>query len=136
MPIMFQNKITNSDVVNNDFCVYVYGDNLKRVGMGGLAKICRNHSNTVGIATKNYPAMDAGAFWSDQDFELHKAQIDEDLERVAIFLRESRVVVFPTGGIGTGLAQLPERAPKLYEYLNGRISRLVKLYNRKGPVGV
>jgi len=134
MPILLQNKITTNDLVNNDFCVYIYGDNLKRVGMGGLAKICRPYSNTVGVAVKNYPAMDEGAFFSDQNFELHKGQIDEDMEKVAKHLREGRVVVFPTGGIGSGLAQLPERAPQLYAYLSEKVARLIKLYNKKGAV--
>jgi len=80
--------------------VYVYGDNMKGYGKGGQA-IIRDEPNAFGIPTKRYPSKDSWAYFSDK----------ED-ERMA-------VIVFPSGGIGTGLALMSGKSPKIFDEMNG-----------------
>lgn len=95
---------------------FVFGDNLKRVGLGGQAKEMRGEPNAIGIATKRAPGMnDDGDFFTPftvvgtDDFNA----IMLDLGDVVRALQEGRTVYVPADGLGTGLSQLPTRAPHL-----------------------
>ena len=47
--IIFQDFITRKDVRENRFKIYVFGDNLQKIGYGGQAKAMRGEYNTIGI---------------------------------------------------------------------------------------
>lgn len=90
--------------------IFVFGDNLDRHGRAGQA-IIRYEPNAFGIPTKRFATMHIGAFFKDSPCER---------EHVLRALRElytrgkNSTIVFPHDGIGTGLAQMPKRSPKLY----------------------
>lgn len=110
---------------------YVFGDNTKRVGKGGQA-IIRDCDNAFGIATKIAPSLNDSAFFNDSDYESNCAIIDEDIYILVTQAADSgAVVVFPSAGIGTGLAQMKERCPKTFAYLN---KRLFEVFGFKNPV--
>lgn len=110
---------------------YVFGDNTKRVGKGGQA-IIRDCDNAFGIATKVAPSLDDSAFFNDSDYESNCAIIDEDIYILATQASDSgAVVVFPSAGIGTGLAQMKERCPRTFAYLN---KRLFEVFGFKNPM--
>ena len=75
--------------------LFVFGDNLVGNGQGGQA-IIRYCKNSFGIPTKKLPSSLPDSFFNDDNFEF---------------------IVFPEDGLGTGLAQLPEKAPKTYRFL-------------------
>ena len=52
--------------------LYVFGDNLKRVGMAGQASI-RNIYNAVGLATKKAPSNEESAFFKDNELSFKEA---------------------------------------------------------------
>jgi hypothetical protein len=110
-------RYTDADVKANPDKIYIFGDNTKRVGTGGQAVI-RNNPNAMGIATKLEPSNKPNAFMSDDQFEENKQIIDSDITKI-ISKAEStgKSLVFPADGFGTGLAQLPTKAPKTYDYL-------------------
>jgi hypothetical protein len=110
-------RYTDADVKANPDKIYIFGDNTKRVGTGGQAQI-RNNPNAMGIATKLEPSNEPSAFMSDDQFEENKQIIDSDITKI-ISKAEStgKSLVFPADGFGTGLAQLPTKAPKTYDYL-------------------
>ncbi len=58
---------------------------------------------------------------SDNNFEANKARIDADIEAIKT---DGRPIVFPEDGIGTGRADLKNKAPRTYEYLMGEIEKL------------
>ncbi len=93
--------------------VFVFGDNLERVGKGGQAVI-RDCPNAVGLASKIAPRDDDDAFFSDGA----AAAFEDELRRfdgmVGSRLRAGATVWWPADGIGTGLSAMPERAPGLY----------------------
>jgi len=73
----------------------------------------RGEPNAIGLVTKRSPAMDEGAFLSDESPEDCRA-VFADIQRIRDAIYDGRKVYAPSDGIGTGLAQLPRRAPKLY----------------------
>lgn len=111
--------ITRDTARSNYDTVYVFGDNIKASGMGGMAKELRGLQNAVGVPTKWAPFMSESAFFSDNSPQL---DFIEDAIRSAIteatYLASqpnmNGNIVVPSG-IGKGLADMPNRCPKLYE---------------------
>lgn len=123
MPMKYLTWITREMVRDNPEARFVFGDNVDRKGYGGQAKAMRGEPNAIGIVTKWSPSMHDSAFFSDimishgpRDF------IDVDIDRVERALREGRVVYAPRDGLGTGLSELPQRAPRLYNLIVARFS--------------
>jgi len=106
--IVYMKRITRQIVKNNRDKIFLFGDNLQRKGYGGQAKAMRGEPNAVGIPTKKKP------FW----------QIKPDFDF------EYDTIVIPSDGIGTGLAELPQRAPETYKHL---LKRLLELSDNKLP---
>lgn len=98
--------------------IFVFGDNLRREGRGGQAVI-RYEPNAMGLATKGSPNTNDGAYFSD-DSPVDMVLLLRDVVRVLLTALDRPVVIpFSTSvELGTGLSQLPERAPKLYSFLN------------------
>lgn len=113
--------------------LFVFGDNEQRVGFGGQAAECRGEPNTVGVATKRAPSMSDSSFWSDDDYQRCCAVVDRDMRPLFEHVRAGGFVVIPVSGIGTGLAALPKRAPRVMEHIRKRFRELVRGGN--GPPG-
>lgn len=126
MPVIFQERIERHHLRARPDVLFVFGDNEARKGMGGQAAACRGEPNAVGIATKRAPSMAESAFWSDADFKRCAAIIDKDMEPLFTHVLAGGTVVFPRAGIGTGLSQLPQRAPSLMEHIRMRVRELMK----------
>lgn len=93
--------------------IFIFGDNLKRSGKGGQA-IIRDEPNTLGIVTKVGPWRTESAYFSDKKSEINAML--SDLRKMWNVSRKSDIV-FPTGGLGTGLAQMQYWSPKAYDKL-------------------
>ncbi len=113
MPIVFEERITRTEIRKHPERIYVFGDNLRKRGFGGLARECRGEPNAIGIPTKRAPSMQEGAFFSDADYEIWLKASKPALERIKQAIFERKTVVFPKAGLGTGLAELPCRAPRI-----------------------
>ena len=100
--------------------IYVFGDNLIRKGKAGQACI-RDCSNAFGIPTKRLPSMQEGSFFSDQEDEVEA--VIHSL-RVLYKISKSADIVWPRDGLGTGLAQLPQRGPKTFD----KMQEIIKDY--------
>ena len=104
--------------------LYVFGDNMKRRGMGGQAKEARGEINAVGIPTKWAPGTCAQDYFTDGDLYAVRDALDLSFEKLEAHLAMGGCVVWPADGIGTGLAELPTRAPKIHAYIKERLRRL------------
>lgn len=115
MPLITQKLILRSDLRANPDRLYVFGDNLLRRGYRGQAAEMRGEPNAVGITTKKIPSMLPDAFFtdSDQDHDLFVSQNSKDATRLIEAHLCGRTIVWPEDGIGTGLAQLQQRAPRI-----------------------
>jgi hypothetical protein len=120
MPLIFQHRIYRADLKANPHVLYVFGDNERRVGLGGQAAEMRGESNAVGVATLASP----GRFWLESDAARQCAVIDADMAPLFDALRHGELVVFPLDGIGTGIADLERRSPTTFAHLRRRIDEL------------
>jgi len=119
---MYQNWIERSDLQRNARSdrYYLFGDNLRRVGMGGQAKSMRGEPNAIGIATKNGPSMHINDMWVERtpaDAKRFISLLEADLEQAEDLLEAHKEIVIPTDGLGTGFSKLPENAPITNEWL-------------------
>lgn len=90
--------------------LFVFGDNIARVGFGGQAAEARGEPNSVGIPTKMSPAE----YLYDTQIEIAREPIINAFVRLAEHLRNGGDIVWPRDGVGTGLARLPDTAPILF----------------------
>lgn len=112
--IEYRVYITRSMLQSEPKKLFVFGDNLKRKGYGGQAKEMRGEYNAVGIPTKHRPSMEEDAFFSDDDFSEFFKSFNDDLIRL---VTHKGIIVWPKAGIGTGRAQLEERAPNIHKFI-------------------
>ena len=109
----------------NPMNIYVFGDNLQRVGNGGQAQI-RPCKNTFGVATKRSPSMAEDAFFDDtfNDYIM----MNMDLFRLYTMMNtpeaKNCTLVFPVDGLGTGLSELPKHSP----FINEQLKELLQQY--------
>lgn len=131
MAIMKKEWITREDLRRNSTTLFVFGDNLQEKGYGGQAKEMRGEPNAIGIPTKKKPSMTPDSFFSDDDYEKMVDIISEKIIILATHLEKGYDVIFPKNGIGTNLAKLEEKAPKIYDYINKRINWLFLDYGNR-----
>ncbi len=127
MPIVRERLITRQMVREHPDWLFVFGDNLARVGYGGQAREMRDEPNAVGIPTKKLPTMTENAFFSDADFAGFRSEAAPEFRRLALHLRSGGIVVWPTAGVGTGLADLQRRAPRIWGSLQRAIAKLEEI---------
>lgn len=108
----------------NPSCVFVFGDNLRSIGTGGQATI-RYCKNSHGIPTKVAPTNSPEAFFNDKNYESNCSYIKKAIDSIP---KNYETIVFPEDGLGTGLAKLPEKAPRTYNfminYLNSKFGNI------------
>jgi len=126
MSLIYQHRIYRKDLKANPSVLYLFGDNEARAGYGGQAKECRGEPNAVGIATKIKPSRYEDAYWSDDDYDRCAKIIMSDFKPVIKHWMEGGIIIVPSDGLGTGLSELPSRAPKLLEFINSHIEALQK----------
>ena len=119
--------ISRVQLVQEPKTLFVFGDNMLRRGFGGQAAEMRGEPNAVGIPTKNTPSNAPAAFFSDKDFETAKSVIDEACDQLETHLKNGGKVVWPEDGIGTGRADLANRSPKIWDYLEERRIQIEKI---------
>lgn len=99
--IIRQHRIYRRDLQNNPNAIFVFGDNARRVGLGGQAREMRGEPNAHGIATLHAP----GQPYQPGEIETALRIIDADIR--ALLDRQPSVIIWPSDGVGTGLARMP-----------------------------
>jgi hypothetical protein len=117
MPIAYQRLILRHHLQANPTTLFLFGDNTARTGLGGQAGAMKSEPNAVGVATKWRPAQDDEAYFTDEDYLEATQIILADLQPVYEHLKQGGLVIWPMDGIGTGLSQLPQRAPQIWAFL-------------------
>ena len=123
MAVIRQYRVYRTDLQLNTHILYLFGDNEHRVGLGGQAGEMRGEPNAIGIRTCNLHHQ-----WRRRDFVKHIAMICEDFAPVWQALKRGRIVVIPTDGFGTGIADLKNTSPCALAYIESIIALMVQLY--------
>ncbi|UTC29925.1 hypothetical protein BAJUN_03230 [Bajunvirus bajun] len=129
MPVLFQKFIKREDLIRNRGVVYIFGDNIMRRGMGGQAAEMRNEPNALGIATKRSPEHDEIDYFdeSPEGIVAQKAIIDQDFKKAFEHVKAGGILIWPTDGIGTGISELPKRAPTTMTYIEDKLTALIRV---------
>ncbi len=131
MPVLFQEHITRAEIRKYRDRLYVFGD-LERKGYGGQARECRGEPNAIGIPTKWAPSMRESAFFSDADYELWAESTKAAWNTLRDAVLEGKTVVFPKVALGTGPAQLAERALRIEAAIDGAVG-LIEMFGSHVP---
>ena len=107
---------------NHPDLLFVFGDNLSRTGTGGQA-IIRSEPNSIGLVSKRSPDHLSTAYMTGTPTDYDA--VNADLARIEELALSGKQLVFPSSGIGTGLARLATTAPELLAYIDERISDLI-----------
>lgn len=124
--VIRERSVTRAMVRANTEKMYVFGDNMEGRGLGGQAREMRGEPNTVGVPTKWSPERRETAYFTDED-RLNRDvwhAINHAFVEMRAALNNGRDVVIPAYGLGTGLAELPTRAPKLFAMIQAGIASL------------
>lgn len=78
--------------------------------------------NAIGIDTKKDRGTNPNSYFSDDDFIPFKRQVDEAIQQAK---DSGKTIVIPSDGIGTGKAMLESKAPKLFNYLQESLNKLL-----------
>jgi len=124
--LIFNGYWTISDVKNHPNWLFVFGDNNVGKGKGGQA-IIRDLSNTIGIPTKKFPSNHSSSFYTDYNYDDNTKRISVAINKIINLSKHYDQVVLPEDGFGTGLAKLPSKAPKTYDFLINSIEQMKKL---------
>lgn len=119
-------RITREMVRADRRTVFAFGDNLEGRGLGGQAGAMRGEPNTVGVPTKYRPGRAEADYFTDADWTNGDVRhaITGAFAELRAALDAGRDVVIPAAGPGTGLAELPTRAPALHARIERAIARL------------
>lgn len=83
--------------------------------------VIRGLPNAIGIPTKNNPGCATDSYLTDDQLEEFKASTLKALRRA---VKMKKTIVIPADGIGTGAAQLSQRAPMCATFLSGALSAI------------
>ena len=129
--VIRQKYISRQEVRNNRATtLYVFGDNIRREGLGGQANAMRGEPNALGVPTKWSPHRNKDAFFSDDDWNYVgvRLSIISAFRTMEMFLEEGFNVVIPSDGLGTGLSELAHRAPRIFVEIETRVKLLEEKY--------
>lgn len=125
--LIYKKRISREDIRSTfPTHIYLFGDNMQRVGMGGQAYSMRGEPNSFGVPTKWAPDSRESSYFSDGDFPAIANAINFPFNVAFAWLRLGATVVVPADGLGTGLSELPTRAPQIYNYIEHLTALLAK----------
>lgn len=132
---IYQGYWTRKEVESQTDKIFLFGNNTDdRVNTHYVPTrtqaVIRRLPNAIGIDTKKNRGTSESSYFTDADFDIFKAQIDEAIQRA---IDSGKTIVIPADGIGTGKAELDKRAPKLFAYLQQRLNELKNL-NSSSPI--
>lgn len=122
---IWSGRWTELDVMKRPKWLFLFGDNVVSSGKRGQAVI-RDCSNSFGIVTKKYPSLKDDAFLNDDELVQNQMIINICINSLYEIIKSKKydVLVVPENGFGTGLAKLPSKAPKTFDYLKHQLNSL------------
>ena len=122
----FKGYWTREQVARQQDKVFLFGDNTyDRTKTHHIPRftqaVIRGLPNAIGIDTKKARWTSAESYFSDDDFDIFKAQVDAAIAQAKA---SGKIIVIPADGIGTGKAMLKEKAPRCFDYLQSELQKL------------
>lgn len=94
--------------------LFLFGDNDLKMGKRGQAVI-RDEPNAFGIPTKKRPFLSNNSFYTDAEYDENIKKINTAFKTICTKLDSGEYlgIVISSQGIGTGLAKLQIKAPRI-----------------------
>lgn len=129
MPILMQQILSTQDVDINESVYYVYLSNDKGQTASQGAVYLSNHDRGLGLRVKKAPGEEVGSYWNDDEFNINREKVKEDLGKVEKLLQENKVVVI----IKSDLDELREErlleiCPRSYKYFRNSLAKCIRIY--------
>ena len=93
-------RVTEELLEQHPNWIFVYGDNLRRVGCAGAAKL-RHHPRAYGFITKKYPTNTEDAFYRVNEYQ---HVFEDELSKLLMHMTEHKSCIYVISPIGSGLA--------------------------------
>jgi hypothetical protein len=123
---------TRQTCKDNPHTLFVFGDNDIQRGEGGQACI-RQEPNSVGIPTKKTPGSkkQEDEYYNDKEYTANKVKIDRAFVALEKKLTAGKykVLMLSSGPLGSGLSELPKRAPITNTYLQAKVKSMYDTRN-------
>lgn len=84
--------------------------------------------------TKRDRRKNPSSYFNDSQFEEFKENLEIAINDLKWYSSKGKEIVFPSGGLGTGKAELASKAPKIFAYLNQRLLEEFGFDNVKGEL--
>jgi hypothetical protein len=110
-------RYSRDDLKSNPDVLFVFGDNMAGTGLRGQAAACRGEPNAVGLPTKWKPGTKPAHYFTNGSLTAVRPVLNDAFRRLAQHLDSGGDVVWPADGVGTGLAELNERARSIAAYI-------------------
>ena len=108
-------KITKKYLQEHPDHIFVFGDNLLRLGYGGAAEL-RDEPNTYGFLTKKYPDNRESSFYAPIEYEgVYEREIRSLRAYILFFKAASPEKTFLISNLGSGLANKYKIFEKIIE---------------------
>lgn len=124
---LFKGFWTRDFVAKQTDKVFLFGDNTVDSRSGYVPSstqaVIRGLPNAIGIVTKRNRGTQEDSYLKDSMFDVFKNHLDSQIKKA---LDSGKTIVIPADGIGTGKAQLSEKAPKIAAYLNQELDKLAR----------
>jgi hypothetical protein len=118
---------TAGDCMQRPHVLFIFGDNNVGRGLKGQAVI-RGCSNAMGIPTKKIPNYQLSSYYTDNEYDDNCTNISNACKKILQALDGGKysTVIFPSDGLGTGLADLQKKAPRTNEFLKSEVKELIR----------
>ena len=103
--------ITKEYLLSHENEIFVFGDNLKRVGLGGAAAL-RYFPNTYGFITKKYPSNEDESFYTIEEY---RGAYEKEIVKIKKEIISKKDKTFLISKLGAGLANRYQIFEKIIE---------------------
>ena len=129
MPLLMQQILSTQDVDINKGVHYVYLDNDKRQPVSQGAVFLSRHKRGIGLRMKKAPGDERGAYWTDDEFDVNRIKVKEDIGSVENLLRENKIVVIVKSDLDECREdKLLEFCPRSYKYFRKSLAACLRIY--------
>jgi|TARA_R100000306_G_C4378181_1_gene142916 hypothetical protein len=129
MPIILHQTVTTHDIDINDRVRYVFVENDKKQGGSQGAKHLRDHERGIGLRIKRAHGDEVGSYWSDDEFDLNRNKVKEDIGKLEQFLKEGGTAVLIKGDLDSYReSRFLEICPRSYKFFRNSLAKCIKIY--------
>ena len=129
MPIITQQILSTQDVDINNGVYYVFLDNDKRQPASQGSLFLSKHDRGLGLRIKKAPGNEVGSYWTDDEFNVNREKVKEDLGSVENLLRDNKIVVIVKSDLDECREdRLLEFCPRSYKYFRNSLAKCLRIY--------